>query len=77
LTDPFTWKNRRVLVTGAGGFIGSHLAERIAPLIKTEILYIMEVLDRLDEYFPDADLRSTDSEWMNSEFRRRVKAICA
>ncbi|MBL8024231.1 MAG: SDR family NAD(P)-dependent oxidoreductase [Elusimicrobia bacterium] len=23
------WKNRRVLVTGAGGFVGSHLAERL------------------------------------------------
>jgi NAD dependent epimerase/dehydratase len=26
------WKNRRVLVTGAGGFIGSHLAERLTEL---------------------------------------------
>jgi NAD dependent epimerase/dehydratase len=24
------WRNRRVLITGAGGFIGSHLAERVA-----------------------------------------------
>ncbi|HEX7975981.1 MAG TPA: GDP-mannose 4,6-dehydratase, partial [Anaerolineales bacterium] len=28
----FSWKNRSVLITGAGGFIGSHLAERLIRL---------------------------------------------
>jgi len=28
MTNPF-WKNKSILVTGAGGFIGSHLAERL------------------------------------------------
>lgn len=27
-----TWKNKKVLITGAGGFIGSHLAERVVSL---------------------------------------------
>ncbi len=32
MNSSFDWKNRRVLITGAGGFIGSHLAERVAQL---------------------------------------------
>ena len=26
------WKNKKVLITGAGGFIGSHRAERLVEL---------------------------------------------
>lgn len=32
VSNQSTWENRRVLITGAGGFIGSHLAEHIAQL---------------------------------------------
>lgn len=28
-TSPWSWRSRRVLLTGAGGFIGSHLAESL------------------------------------------------
>ncbi len=32
VSNQSTWINRRVLITGAGGFIGSHLAEYVAQL---------------------------------------------
>ena len=32
VSNQSTWINRRVLITGAGGFIGSHLAEHVAQL---------------------------------------------
>jgi NAD dependent epimerase/dehydratase len=32
LNNPSFWRDRQVLITGAGGFIGSHLAERITQL---------------------------------------------
>ena len=32
VSNQSTWMNRRVLITGAGGFIGSHLAEHVAQL---------------------------------------------
>jgi NAD dependent epimerase/dehydratase len=31
-SNRFEWMDRQVLITGAGGFIGSHLAERVAQL---------------------------------------------
>ncbi|CEG13845.1 hypothetical protein MSIBF_A590003 [groundwater metagenome] len=30
------WKNKKILVTGAGGFIGSHLTERLVELDNTK-----------------------------------------
>lgn len=32
VNSPFNWTSKRVLVIGAGGFIGSHLAERLVEL---------------------------------------------
>ncbi|PAW77374.1 MAG: NAD-dependent dehydratase [Verrucomicrobia bacterium Tous-C9LFEB] len=68
------WKNKKVLVTGAGGFIGSHLAERLVKEganVKAVVHYnalgtagwLQESTLRRDMEIVYGDVR--DSDWIN------------
>jgi len=55
----FTWRNKKVLVTGAGGFIGSHLTERLFELgadVRAFVRYTSRSDDGFIKYFSE-DLR--------------------
>lgn len=56
----FPWKNKKVLITGAGGFIGSHLTERLFELgaeVRAFVRYTSRSDDGFIKYFSE-DLRN-------------------
>jgi len=56
----FSWKSKNVLITGAGGFIGSHLTERLFELgakVRAFVRYTSRSDDGFIKYFSE-DLRN-------------------
>lgn len=56
----FSWKKKKVLITGAGGFIGSHLTERLLELgakVRAFVRYTSRSDDGFIKYFSE-DIRN-------------------
>ncbi len=75
----FTWDKKKVLITGAGGFIGSHLTERLLEL-GADIRALVRYTSRADEgfikYFPDDHRKDIDIVYGDiKELETVVKAV--